>query len=542
MSSPRPHRARRRVTAQDTRATTSSTTCNKTATAEAAGEPGAPGYAASVLRRLARALPVLVLALLTPAASSGGASPHPEGPITSISSSPSLFPAFRPDIRDYVVRCRKRSLHLRAKASSGSSMTLDGSAVQGSKVDAVLRRRTGEATNLVGRRGNRRVTYHLRCLPPSFPEFKVRRSAIRPQAQWYLTTPTTSKPHPGYVAIFDGHGVPVWWMHTPGGAATLTLLPHNRLAWSLRHYDLLSNGPRPFEIHALDGVRKGTIRAPHINSDWHELHLLANGHFLVLGDRPRRHVNLKPYGGPKDATVLDGVAEELTPKGRVVWSWNSRKQISLAESRRWYTTILSSFVRMPDGRKAYDIVHLNSLDVDGPNIVISSRHTDAVFAVSKKTGRIAWKLGGTHTSASLAMADGSPAGELFGGQHDVRVLPDGTITAHDNRALYPEGPRAVRIRIDQARRRARVIDHVGAPSLHAAFFGSARKLPGGHWVVSWGSTRFMAEITASGKRVLDIRFGPFLSSYRVIPLLPGQLPAAALRRGMDAMAARAARG
>src|SRR5205085_3780199 len=127
MSSPRPNRARRRVTTQDARATSSPRTCNNRAPSEAGGEPEAPGYAASVLRILPRALPVLVLALLVPAASSGGASSKPEGPITGMSASPSLFPAFRPDIRDYVVRCRRKSLHLQARASSGSSMTLDGS-------------------------------------------------------------------------------------------------------------------------------------------------------------------------------------------------------------------------------------------------------------------------------------------------------------------------------------------------------------------------------------------------------------------------------
>ena len=122
----------------------------------------------------------------------------------------------------------------------------------------------------------------------------------------------------------------------------------------------------------------------------------------------------------------------------------------------------------------------------------------------------------------------------------MRVLSDGTITAHDNRSLRPESPRALRIRLLLHKRQAEVIEHVTDRTLHSFYFGSARKLPGGDWVISWGSTSRMAEITPAGRRVLQIDFRSGFGSYRVVPILPGRLRASALRAGMDAMAAHAA--
>lgn len=472
------------------------------------------------------------VAALAAYAATAGAATDPSAPVHSVKTSPSLFPAFRPDVRDYVVRCGQSGMQLKAKAANGGTLTLDGQPL-GPVIDMPLNRRDGEATNLQGDLGNRRVTYHIRCLPSDFPKWKVR-SPGRPQSEWFLMTPEPLNPAPSYVAIVDRHGVPVWWMKSPGQAIDATLLPHNRIAWALRTRELLSSTSRPFEIHALDGRRTGTIETPDVTSDWHELRPLPNGHFLLLGDTPRNHVDLSKYKGPRDATVLDGVVEEVTASGKRVWKWSSRNHIPLADSERWFFHIVSHPVTLPDGRKAYDLVHLNAAEPYGSTVVLSSRHTDAIYAVSRATGRVAWKLGGTHTNRSLAI---DQSDTLLGGQHDLRSLPDGTLTVHDNRTLRFEPPRALRIRLFLHQRRAQVIEQVSEPSLRSFFFGSARKLPGGDWVVSWGGSQVIAELRPNGKTVLRFDLAYPNLSYRVEPVLPGRLAASALRRGMDAMAA-----
>jgi hypothetical protein len=66
--------------------------------------------------------------------------------------------------------------------------------------------------------------------------------------------------------------------------------------------------------------------------------------------------------------------------------------------------------------------------------------------------------------------------------------------------------------------------------------GSARRLPGGHWLVQWGGIPYMSELDSGGNSVLTINYnvsGQF--SYRAIPILPGIVSADVLRGGMDVM-------
>ena len=65
-------------------------------------------------------------------------------------------------------------------------------------------------------------------------------------------------------------------------------------------------------------------------------------------------------------------------------------------------------------------------------MIASFRHLDAVYKISKSTGKIVWKLGGTTTPKSLTVKD-DPRAYTLGAQHDARLLPDGTLTVFDNR-------------------------------------------------------------------------------------------------------------
>ncbi len=483
--------------------------------------------------RLRRAwLPAVPLTALAAYGAAAGAAPTTNPPVRSLKTTPSLFPAFRPDVRDYVVRCGKSGLHLKATAAKGGFLTLDGLPA-GPSIDTVLARRSGDPTTVRGELGSRTVTYHVRCLPADFPKWRFA-SPGRPQAQWYLMTPEDIYAAPSYVAVFDNHGVPVWWQHSPAQAIDATLLSHNRIAWAIRAEELLSSASRPFHIHRLDGSVDGTIKTPDVISDWHELRPLPNGNFLILGDKPRNHVDLRAYKGPRDATVLDGVAEEVTPTGKRVWKWNSHGHIPLSASKPWFFHILAHAVTLRNGRKAYDLVHLNAVEPYGSDVVISSRHTNAIWGVSRASGKVLWKVGGTQTPQSLVVPGADEA--LIGGQHDVRALPDGTLTVHDNRALYFTAPRILRLKLMPAQKRAQILESISGAGLRSFYFGSARKLPGGDWVVSWGGTQRVAELKPSGQTVVRFDFARPYQTYRAEPILPGQLASSALRHGMDAMA------
>jgi hypothetical protein len=218
-----------------------------------------------------------------------------------------------------------------------------------------------------------------------------------------------------------------------------------------------------------------------------------------------------------------------------VWHWNARGHISLDETDRW-PEIVSTQKHFPKKIQWYDAYHINSMSPDGDGLVISCRHDDAVYRIDRDTGRVTWKLGGTHTKKSLKTIGESHHGHnTFGGQHDVRVLGDGTISVYDNGAERERAPRVLRYRIDAKKRTARLIEELKDPHVpRSGWGGGTRRLAGGNWATAWGGTPFVSEMTPAGDRVFELEFRQS-SNYRVDPVPPGTLSATALRRGMDRM-------
>src|SRR5262249_59101508 len=72
------------------------------------------------------------------------------------------------------------------------------------------------------------------------------------------------------------------------------------------------------------------------------------------------------------------------------------------------------------------------------NLLISGRNTHAAYEVSRKTGRILWRLGGKKSDFRMG------PDTRFAWQHDVRRQADGTITVFDNGAAPPV-PKLTRI-------------------------------------------------------------------------------------------------
>ncbi len=112
----------------------------------------------------------------------------------------------------------------------------------------------------------------------------------------------------------------------------------------------------------------------------------------------RKKVDLTAIGGPKAGLIWDGIVQEVDiPTGRVLLEWHSYPQIGVKES-------YSKPPRKQLGTKAfpYDYVHLNSIDVEpNGNLLISGRNTHAVYEVSRRTGKVLWRLGGKKTDFKL---------------------------------------------------------------------------------------------------------------------------------------------
>ena len=485
--------------------------------------------------RSPRALAIAVCAL----ASTAG--PAAAAPVGTIDTQPKLFPKFSARVIDYVARCHAGSpLTLAVHAPRSARVRIDGGrATHGSRL-VRLPLEGGQGASVRIARGKRAATYHVRCIGTGFPHWTAERHGT-PQAEWYIVTPTGGGPSATgthFVAIFDRNGVPVWWLKEPfSNPNDAKLLPDGDLAWSDFTFTSYVTRAAPYHEHRLDGsLVKNIAAVGDVETDSHELQVLPNGDYLLEAYVPRDGVDLSPYGGPKDATVVDAEVQEVTPGGQLVWSWSSKDHIATSESTPWMGPILSQPRARPDGRLVFDIVHVNGIEPDGDSLLLSFRHTDSIYKISRATGDVEWKLGGTHTPQSLTVA-GEPEDSLvFSGQHDPRLMPDGTLTVHDNRSRTSLGPRAVRFRIDEAARTATQVEQMDDPAAPLSpCCGSGRKLPGGDWVMDWGYSPLITELTPSGRRVFALHLGDGLYSYRAVPVLPGRLSARELRAGMDAM-------
>ncbi|HEY2326363.1 MAG TPA: arylsulfotransferase family protein [Gaiellaceae bacterium] len=463
-------------------------------------------------------------------ADAAGLSQAGEAPeLSQLTASPGLFPAFAPGITDYVVRCSTAATtQLNVFAASGTVATIAGQRRNAARLPL----RAGQSVTVTGIRGRRTIAYHVRCLPSDFPNWQA--TGAGTPDRYFVTTPTlslgTAEGH--YVIVFDDHGVPVWWYRDAGQPMDAKVLPNGEVAFAE------FNGAQPaYQVRRLDGTLVDRITSPDGAIDDHELQTVANGDTYYLVYQPKQHVDLTALGGPTDVTAYEGVIEERSSSGKVVWSWSTDGHVGLDEVAAWTSTIVGAPVSLSDGEQIYDIVHANSISIRGNVVLLSLRYADAIYAIDRTTGAILWKLGGTLTPQSLTVA-GDPLGSNpLIGQHDARQLSDGTVTVFDD-GSFARSPRAVQYRIDAAARTATFVSSVADPAITSSVCcGSARLMENGDWLVSWGADPIVGEYSPNGTPLLKLEFDG-LFSYRAVPVEVPHLGTASLRAGMDAMAKR----
>jgi len=489
-----------------------------------------PAWRSFVRARAASATFVAFVVFLSWAVPAGDALAA-QGDRLQISTQPSLYPTFNGAVSDYVVRCQPGTpVQVSVDAPPGTKVSVDNGPARQHSFTAQVNLRSGQEFMItVNPPGGGKTNYYVRCLPSDFPQWTTERLAT-PQAEWYITAPTfrfgTFLPDGHYVVVFDTNGVPVWWYDTGSARpADTKLLPNGDIAWT----DLQARA----EEHKLDGtlVASPTVARTAFGVIWdlHDIQLLPNGDYLLLGGYPRQ-ADLSPFGGPSNATIFNNVVQEIAPNGNLVWQWDTNDHIPLREvPSHWWPLILSGGTS-----SSYDTFHINSAEWKNGNVHISFRHLDAIYEVSRSTGKILWKLGGIPRPESLTpVGDPYASTSIFGGQHDARILPDGTVTVHDNGTGFARPPRAVRYRLDLTGRTATLIEQVTDPDVGGSgCCGSARKLPTGDWLVDWGLNPYVTELTPTGNRVFRITFSNMFA-YRAFPVMPGQLSRSALRAGMD---------
>ena len=484
------------------------------------------------LRKTASGFPLAAAAALGLAA--------PAGAAVKVTS-PKLVPGYSAKATDFTVKCSS-PVSFAVTAGTGEKVSVDGKPARSGSFTETVALSPGQATRLRVERAGITRNQTVRCLPDDFPLWKTEISGT-PRAQWYLLT-TSMKAVVGgglpfyglpYVAVADSRGVPVWWYKDPAGLPmNAQFMGSKSIFWNVITEDAGS-------IRDLDGRVTRTIQASNALTDQHDIQRTSDGGFLVIGavtrqcpEVPSDCVDLTQWKGPKDATILDNEVQKFDRDGRLEWKWSTRDHISPEEVARW---VASPFARPTvnlGGRIVYDLFHVNSVSEDGDGVVISVRHADALYRMTDEGRRIDWKLGGTKTARSLRVKGITAGTKLFGGQHNARVLRDGTVTVFDNGTHWTRTPRALRFRLSG--RTATLLEKVTDKRARLAIgTGSATRLKGGNWAVTWGvGSPFISEVTPSGRPVLTLTIPDGMFSYRIDALEPGLVSAADLRAGMDA--------
>jgi hypothetical protein len=477
---------------------------------------------------------ILALALAGGLATPAGADSPPPALLASFDVS-TLSPSYSPDVHDYVVRCDNRGVTVHTHALPPWQVAVADRPFRSGEHDLFIPLRTGrEFTVTVQQTGSQEFhRYYVRCLPSNFPVYtSTKTGPVAPQ--FFTADDAFSAIKQRYVMIFDRNGVPIWWYHLFSVQGP-RVLPDGRILW------FVGAGDRSrFEIRRLDGtvVRKlGTAAGMPVDS--HDLQLLPGGGYLIGGHSQQSNVDLSRYGGPQNADVLNAELQEVGPRGQLVWDWKSQDHTSRNEVGRWWPFILPR-----PTQNGYDVPHWNSIEPHGNSVIASFRQLDAVYKINKATGNIAWKLGGTKTPRSLDVT-GDPYSYPFGGQHDARLLPDGTLSVFDNRTYLTSGqPRVVQYSINQNAGTATFLRSITDPDVPLSYCcGSARQLPNQDWLVDWGRVSKDARSGGSiggyspdGQRTFLLSFQSTFS-YRAQPVPPGAVSVNKLRKGMDAMCA-----
>jgi Arylsulfotransferase (ASST) len=441
------------------------------------------------------------------------------GPPLVITTDPALFPAFQSGVIDYVNRCDPSTpTAVNVNAPADTTVSVNGSPPATGTFTVQVPQEVGERFTVDITTGGNTTTHHVRCLPTDFPSWTVEKPGV-PQAEFYATALVQGFGAPSYSAIFDTNGVPVWWLDRKP-TFLLQPLPNQNLA--------ILNIGAGMEEYDLNGNLVRSLTTVGGDTDFHEVILLPNGNY-VMATVQEQPCNLTSWGLGVLETCLNHVFQELTPLGVPVWQWDTALHIPVTETTPEWQAEQTSQVR-----DAYDPWHYNSIESIGDGYILSFRHLDAIYKVENTVaGNIVWKLGGTAHPESLQLVDDPFNG--ISGQHDARLLPDGSVTLYDNGTLGlgpPRPPRNVRYALNLQANTATLIEQIAdGEVVRSGCCGSTRRLAGGNYVTGWGGNFQISEYSPNGARVFRIN-GSFV--YRGTPTPPGQYTAQQFRDGMDA--------
>lgn len=344
------------------------------------------------------------------------------------------------------------------------------------------------------------------------PDISIwRKAGTTPSAGLLFASPRTR----GFNGIiFDDDGEPVWIEPDGLNAADLRVQRY-------QGRPVLTYWSGTVIVDGGYGIGAGTIldtsyrpiahvRAGNgMSTDLHEFRLTSRGTALLIA-YPVVAADLRPVDGPREGWMLGGRVQEVdVATGRVLLDWDALDEIDLSETFQKVAEKGNGSGVSP--ATPFDPIHLNSVEADGDTaLLVSARHTHAIYAIDRSSGRLLWRLGGRRSDFDV------PEDAAFAWQHDARRQADGRITMFDNHKKSGDGVSSgLSLVLDEEARTVAVDRRYTFRKHFGGAMGGTQVLPSGNVLVGWGLDPAITEFTADGTAIFDADLGgPSYRAYR----------------------------
>jgi outer membrane protein assembly factor BamB len=312
--------------------------------------------------------------------------------------------------------------------------------------------------------------------------------------------------------IVDRAGTPVWFRPLPPGlqATNFTSAQYRGkkvLVWWEGKIQQSGYGQGEAVVLDEDYHEIARVRAAGGRSmDLHALTLTADGTALFTCYPQTVPMDLSSMDMPRKSQVLESIIQEVDiASGRLVWEWRSLQHIPVSATQEPHA-------------EPYDYLHINSVEQlpDG-NLLVSGRHTWAIYKLDRRTGSIIWTLGGKQSQFHMG------PGVQFAWQHDARQHSGNVLTVFDNGTNGPikteRASRGLVLDLDESGRKVTLRHAYTSPEeLLPGAMGSVQILSTDRVLVGFGVESHVTEFAPDGTVLLDVALPTGTYSYRGLSL------------------------
>ena len=327
-------------------------------------------------------------------------------------------------------------------------------------------------------------------LPPSLPYIKIDQSNNPSSGYFFLC------PNP-YIMIVDNQGTPVFYRNVKGIIYDFDLQPDGELTYFIY----------PTSCYGLDGslnLVRTFSTTDGFTPDVHELRVLPNGNYYILG---KRNVTLDMsqivHGGQTAADIIDGDIQEFDSSGNLIFEWDGLDHYQIID--------VDDYVDLT--QPTIDFTHFNSIEIDTDgNLLVSARNLDEITKVDRNTGKIIWRWGGRNNQFKFI---NDSIG--FSRQHDIRLFSNGDFSIFDN-GVYHQNQisSAVEYKVDEINKTATLIRRISNYGIFTNTEGSVEELPNGNRLISWGHNfnPLLTEVMPDSSIAAEVSYFQYYDTYR----------------------------